>query len=177
MGLLDRLLLTVYTVALTLFSAITVVVALGDQRPFHAFQLALVNPEGRWITGLVSLLVLASSVRLLYSAFARPRMQVVHETDLGDVRIAREAVENLVQRVARQVRGVRDIRARVALGPDGVVAWARVWVSPDVGIPGLARQVQDEVRRAMREVVGVELSELRLHVENISTEGRRTRVE
>lgn len=177
MGLLDRLLLTVYTLALMVFSAITVVVAVGDQAPFNAFHLALLNPQGRWVTGAVSLLVFVSSARLLYSAFAPPRMQVVHETDLGDVRISREAVENLVQRVARQVRGVRDVRARVGLGGDGVVARARIWVSPDVGIPGLARQLQDELRRAMREVVGVELSELTLRVENISTEGRRTRVE
>jgi uncharacterized alkaline shock family protein YloU len=177
MGLLDRLLLTVYTLALMVFSALTVVVTLGDQRALRAFQLALLNPEGRWVAGVVSCLVFVSSVRLLYSAFAPPRMQVVHETELGDVRISREAVEHLVQRVARQVRGVRDVRARVALGGDGVVARARIWVSPDVGIPGLAHQLQDELRRAMREVVGVELSELTLHVENIATEGRRVRVE
>lgn len=177
MGLLDRLLLTVYTLALTVFSAITVVVALGDQRPFHAFQVVLLTATGRWITGGISLLVLASSVRLLYSAFARPRIQVVHETELGDVRISREAVENLVQRVARQIRGVRDVRARVALASDGVEARARIWVSPDVGIPGLAQQMQDEVRRAVREVVGVELTLFEVRVENITTEGRRVRVE
>jgi uncharacterized alkaline shock family protein YloU len=177
MGLLDRLLLTVYTLALTVFSAIAVVVAIGDKRPFDAFRLALLNPQGRWVTGAISLLVLVSSLRLLYSAFAQPRMQVVHETELGDVRISREAVENLVQRVARQVRGVREVRARVGLQGEGVAARARIWVSPDVGIPALAQQLQDELRRAMREVVGVELHELTLRVENISDARTRARLE
>jgi len=177
MGLLDRLLLTVYTLALTFFSALTVIVALGVRWPFNVFRLALLNPEGRWVTGAISLLVLVSSLRLLYSAFAQPRMQLVHETELGEVRISREAVETLVQRVARQIRGVREVRARVGLTGDGVTASARIWVSPDVGIPALAQQLQEELRRAMREVVGVELSALTLKVENIASEGRRLRVE
>jgi uncharacterized alkaline shock family protein YloU len=177
MSLLDRVLLTVYTLALTGFAAVSLVVSAGYSEPFRAFELAFRTPQGRWTTGLVSLLVLVASVRLLYSAFAQPRVQVVHETELGQVRISRDAVEHLVQRVARQVRGVREVRPRVTIGPDGIVARARIWVSPDVNIPGLAGQVQDELRRAVREVVGVELAALDLAVENITAEARRGRLE
>jgi len=176
MGLLDRILLTVYTVALMVFSAVALVVSLGYRRPFAAFRLAL-GGEGRWLTGGVSLLVLVASLRLLYSAFARPRAHVVHETELGEVRISREAVSNLMQRVAKQVRGIRDVRPDVSIRPDGIDARLRIWVSPDVNIPALAGQVQDELRRAVREVVGVELAEITLRVENISTDARRGRVE
>ncbi len=176
MGLLDRILLTVYTVALMAFSAVSLVVALGYRSPFAAFQVAL-RGQARWLTGGVSLLVLVASLRLLYSAFARPRAHVVHETELGEVRVSREAVANLMQRVAKQVRGIRDVRPDVAIGPDGIDARLRLWVSPDVNIPALAAQVQDELRRAVREVVGVELSVLSLRVENIGTDVRRGRLE
>lgn len=176
MGLLDRVLLTVYTVALMVFSAISLVVSLGYRSPFTVFQLAL-HGQARWLTGGVSLLVLVASLRLLYSAFARPRAHVVHETELGEVRVAREAVANLMQRVSKQVRGIRDVRPDVTIGPDGVEARLRLWVSPDVHIPALAAQVQDELRKAVREVVGVELATLTLRVENISADARRGRLE
>lgn len=176
MGLLDRLLLTVYTVALMVFSAISLVVSLGYRSPFLAFQAAL-RGQARWLTGAVSLLVLVASLRLLYSAFRRPRAHVVHETELGEVRVSREAVANLMQRVARQVHGIRDVRPDVGIGAEGIEARLRLWVSPDVNIPALAAQVQDELRRAVREVVGVELFALSLRVENISTDARRGRLD
>ncbi len=177
MGLLDRILLTVYAIALMVFAAISLVVVLGYQEPFRAFQLALITTQGRWVTGAVSLLVLVASVRLLYSAFAQPRAQVVHLTDLGEVRISREAVEHLAQRVARGVNGVREVRPRVEIDGDRIRARIRVWVTADVNIPALAGRLQDELRRAVREVVGVELAALDLAVENIGSDVRRGRLE
>ncbi len=177
MGALDRVLLFVYTVALMVFAAVSLVVSLGLREPFRLFQLAFATASGRWSTGALSLLVLVAASRVMYSAFAQPRAQVVHATDLGEVRIAREAVEHLIQRVARQVRGVRDVRPRVTIGEDGITAHLRISVSPDVGIRPLAGQIQDELRRAVREVVGVELAELDVAVDNITAEVRRSRLE
>ena len=177
MGALDRVLLSVYAVALMAFAAVSLLVSLGYQEPFRLFQLAFATLQGRWVTGAISLLVLVAGVRLISSAFASPRVQVVHVTDLGEVRISREAVEHLIQRVARQVRGVRDVRPQVSIAPESLAARIRIWVSPDVNIPGLAAQLQDELRRAVHEVVGVELTELDVAVENITAEVRRGRVE
>lgn len=177
MGLLDRVLLTVYTLALMVFSAISLVVALGYQKPFQAFHLAFFTTEGRWLTGAISLLVLVASLRLLYSAFAQPRAQIVHLTDLGAVRISHEAVEHLAQRVARGVNGVRDVRPHVAIDGDRIRVRMRIWVTPDVNIPSLAGRLQEELGRAVREVVGVELAALDLGVENIGSEARRGRLD
>ena len=177
MGALDRVLLFVYSVALMAFAAVSLVVSAGVRGPFHLFDLAFSTASGRLATGLVSLLVLVASVRVIYSAFAHPGAQVVHATDLGEVRISREAVEHLIQRVARQVRGVRDVRPRVTIAPEGIAASLRIWVSPDVSIRGIAGQLQEELRRSVREVVGVELSDLDVAVENITAEARRARVE
>lgn len=179
MGILDRVVLTVYTVALLPISLFAVLIALGWGRPFDVVRASLLTVNGRAAVGLIGALLFVSSVRLLYLAFRGRGAggQVVHETDLGDVRISLDAVENLVQRVSRQVKGVRDVRPHVRLVADGVEADVRVWVAPDVCIPDLARQVQEEVRRSVQTVVGVALSALEIRVENITTEGRRGRVE
>jgi uncharacterized alkaline shock family protein YloU len=179
MRLFDRIILTAYTILLTVVSLLTVLVAAGWTRPMDGVRVSLLSTNGRLAVGLVGLLFFVSSVRLLVLAF-RPRdsrQQVVHETELGEVRISLDAVESLVNRVARQVKGVRDVRPRVALNAAGIEAWLRVWVSPDVSIPGVAQELQEEIARSVQSVVGVGVSGLDIRVENITTEVRRGRVE
>ncbi len=178
MSIIDRVVLTVYTVALLPLSLFTVLLAFGWDMPFLAVKRALASPNGRAGIGVLGLLLLVSSVRLLYLAFRRhPGQQVLHETELGDVHISLDAVENLVKRVARQVKGVRDVRPYVRLTAEGIEADLRVWVSPDVCIPDLARELQEEVRRSVQTVVGVGVAGLEIRVENITTQVHRGRVE
>lgn len=179
MGIADRIILTLYTIALTLFSLLAVAVAFGWSRPLDTVLAALQASSGRAAVASVGAIFFLSSVRLLILAFRRrqPGQQVVHETELGEVRISLDAVENLMQRVARQVKGVRDVRPAVRLSPEGVEARLRVWVAPDISIPDVARELQDELRRSVQNVVGVELAALDVHVENVTTEVRRGRVE
>jgi uncharacterized alkaline shock family protein YloU len=178
-GIVDRIILTLYTVALTVLSLLAVAVAFGWSRPLDTVLAALRATNGRAAVATVGAIFFLSSVRLLILAFRRrqPGQQVVHETELGEVRISLDAVENLVRRVARQATGVRDVRPQVRLAPEGVEARLRVWVSPDVSIPGVARELQDALRRSVHEVVGVELAALDVQVENVTTEVRRGRVE
>ena len=179
MAIVDRIILTVYTVALLVVSGLAVLIGLGWARPAGVIRDALVTLNGRLSIGALGLIFFVSSARLLILAFRRrqPGQAVVHETDLGDVRISLDAIENLVQRVARQTKGVRDVRPQVALGSDGLHAAMRVWVSPDVNIPDLARELQEEVDRSVQGVVGVALAGLDIRVENITTETRRGRVD
>jgi uncharacterized alkaline shock family protein YloU len=178
-GIIDRIILTVYTMALLVCSGLAVLIGLGWARPAGAIRVALDTLNGRLSIGAVGLIFFVSSVRLLILAFRRrqPGQSVVHETDLGDVNISLDAIENLVQRVARQMRGVRDVRPQVGLSADGLHASMRVWVSPDVNIPELARDLQEEVGRSVQGVVGVALAGLDIRVENITTETRRGRVD
>ncbi len=179
MGIIDRIILTVYTVALLVLSALAVLIGVGWDKPAGVIRAALDTLNGRLTIGALGLIFLVSSARLLILAFRgrQPGQSVVHETDLGDVRISLDAIENLVQRVARQIKGVRDVRPQVALGADGLHAAMRVWVSPDVNIPDLARDLQEEVGRSVQGVVGVALAGLDIRVENITTETRRGRVD
>ncbi|MBE3590668.1 MAG: alkaline shock response membrane anchor protein AmaP, partial [Firmicutes bacterium] len=112
MGLVDRIILTIYTFALAFFSLAIVLLALGWDEPQSLLAAAVATQSGRVALGLAGLVFFAVSVRLLYFAFNRPNRHraVVHEAELGEVRISLEAVENLVARVARGIKGVRDVR-------------------------------------------------------------------
>lgn len=179
MGIFDRVILTLYTFSLAFVSLGALLLALGWSKPMEAVQELLASGSGRVGLGIVATIFFGVSVRLLWFAFRRPQRYraVVHEGDLGEVRITLEAVENLVQRVARGVPGVRDVKPAVARGERGLEVYLRLWVAPDVNIPRLGEELREEIRRYVQEVVGVEVVHVDLSVENITLESRRARVE
>ena len=179
MGLLDRIMLAVYTVSLGVFALIFLLMSLGWQIPLDFVGTSLRDSQGRLVAGLVSALYLVVSVRLVYYAFRRKYsgQTVVHETALGEIRVSLDAVENLVRRVARQIQGVRDVASHVSLTPAGIRVWAKIVVSPDVSIPAVSNDVQSSIKSYVRNVVGVEVAEISVYVENITAEMRRSRVE
>lgn len=179
MGIPDRILLALYAMVLTAVSLALFVVSLGWTTPLESLLSVLEDPRGRMALGLSSLAFLAVSLRFLYFGFRRkyPSRAIIHETPLGEIRVSLGAVENLVKKVARQIHGVRDVRASVANTPEGVVTDIRAWVSPDVSVPEVSENIQKSVGEYVKNVVGVGVAEVRVLVENITTEARRARVE
>ncbi len=179
MGIPDRILLALYALVLIALFLTVFIVTLGWTAPADRLVLLLENPSGRMAVGIISLVFLAVSIRFLYFGFRRkyPNKAVIHETPLGEVRVSLGAVENLVKKVTRQIHGVRDVRASVSNTPDGITADIRTWVSPDVSVPEVSEDIQKAVREYVKNVVGVGVLEIRILVENITTEVRKARVE
>lgn len=179
MGLFDRIMLTILTLCVAALSAVVILLAAGWLVPLQLFWTSLLDPSGRWITGVLAGLTFIVSVRFIYYGFHRAGADqtLVHESDLGEVRIALGAVENLVRKVARQVKGVRDVRGWVVPGGGRLNVRLRTVISPDVSVPDVSGNIQNAVRDCLKNVVGVEAGEVRVFVENISNEARRGRVE
>ncbi len=116
--------------------------------------------------GMVFFLV---SARLFYLAFRRrPSAAVVHAGSLGEVRISLGAVENLVSRVARGMKGVRDVRVGGEVRQQRLYLSLRLEVGPEVAIPELADALQKEVARQVRQVVGAEVAGVNVQVRDIA---------
>lgn len=176
MGILDQLILTLYTISLAIISFLMVVFSLAPAWvPLEQWLEQADSTGGRVTIGLIGLAFLAASVRLIVFAFTRKGrgQAVVHETAMGDIRISMDAVENLVRKVARGVKGVRDVKAVVELGPNGLVTSLTGVIGPEVSIPEVSEEIQNAVKSYVRRVVGVDVAEVRIRVENISTDGRR----
>ena len=99
------------------------------------------------------------------------------ETDLGEVNIALSAIETLVTKVARGIKGVRDVRSTVYSRDGGIGVRVRGVVSPEVNVPETARAIQQAVTDYTKNVVGVDVTEVKVLVQNITNETRARRVE
>lgn len=181
MGIIDSIILTVYTLALMVVSFLMVVGAIAPDSvsPHLWIEQALDTARGRMVVGIIGTAFFAVSIRLIFLAFRRQGggQPVVHETTLGEVRISLSAVENLVRKVARSAKGVREIKAVIRHDKDGIHVLLRGTVSPEVSIPEVSEEIQSSVRQYIKRVVGVELAAIRLEVENIANETRRGRLD
>jgi uncharacterized alkaline shock family protein YloU len=180
MGIFDRVTLALFTLVMAVISFLFVVMAAaGWQDPLQWVQDHLYSLNGRWVIGILAGLSLVVSLRFLYFGFRRdkPNQTLIRETDLGEVRISLAAVETLVTKVARGLKGVRDIKATVFGTEGGVGVRIRGVVSPEVNVPDTARLIQQAVTDYTKNVVGVDVTEVKVLVQNITNETRSRRVE
>lgn len=158
-----------------------VVTAIAEDwvQPHRWLADALSSTRGRWTVGLIGAVFFAASVQLIVVAFARRGggQPVIHESSLGEVHISLDAVESLVKKVARSVKGVREIKAVITHSKEGLSAQLRGTISPEVSIPEVSEEIQTSVRQYVKRVVGVEMSEIRIEVENIAADGHRRRLD
>lgn len=176
MGILDQIILALYTISLAVISLITFSVsAFRWHNPLYYAQTILARDPARWVVAVVAAMFFMSSFRLLVFAF-RSRSSgaaLIHDSAMGEVRISLKAVENLVARAGRQVDGVRDLTARVESGKEGVQVHLNGSVFPEANIPELADRLQNLVKRHVRSVVGVEVESVRIHISDIGDDRRR----
>jgi len=177
LGIIDRVVLSIYTLALAIISGLMILVAVAPTwvKPHLWIEEALATARGQVLVGLIGTAFFAVSVLLIVFAFTRRGggQPVIHESQLGDVRISLDAVESLVKKVARNIKGVREIKAEVTHDKEGLRAQLTATISPEVSIPEVSAEIQTAVRQYVKRVVGVDMAEIRLEVENIATDGRR----
>ncbi|MFZ5824038.1 MAG: alkaline shock response membrane anchor protein AmaP [Bacillota bacterium] len=181
MGIIDRIVLSIYTFSLAVISGLMILVAIAPDvlRPHLWVEQALVSPRGQLLIGLVGTAFFAVSVRLIVFAFTRRGggQPVIYESPIGEVRVSLDAVESLVKKTARSIKGVRDMKAVISHGKDGLHADLRGTVSPDISIPEVTEEIQSSVRQYVKRVVGVEMAEIKIEIENIAADGRGRRLE
>jgi len=119
---------------------------------------------------------LLAGVRLFWHGlFPEKKHAVVQDGSLGKVRIALSAIESLVEKVALDQKGIKEAKAGVAAVPRGIGIRVRVSVTPDVSVPEISGAIQNLIRERVLEVTGIEVNEVRVSVENITSQ--RLRVE
>lgn len=97
---------------------------------------------------------------------------IIHETELGEVRIASPAVEALALRAVRKIRGVKEAEIRVLTENNSLSFQVGIVSSPDLNIPQLIYEIRDELRRYIQETIGIPVSNTEVTVTRISSEPR-----
>jgi uncharacterized alkaline shock family protein YloU len=92
---------------------------------------------------------------------------VTQELKLGRVITTVQALESVVHKAVRQVRGVREVKPVIRIDTAGLVIILNLVLVPEVKISEIAEQIQENVKNQINQTVGIEVLEVRIRVENI----------
>ena len=171
MGIIDRIILSIYTLLLAFLSIGVILLSL------RLISLELVwtgisHISGQWEAGLVGAVFLLISIRLLLAGMRSRKAKdtIVHHNEMGDVHISLDAIKNLVEKTSRHTRGVRGVKVRVSNHSKGLKVALKAVVSPEVHVPSVSAELQQRIHEYIKNTVGVELADVEIIVENISND-------
>lgn len=172
MGILDRIILTIYTFLLTFLSLGVVLFGLR-LIPSELIRTSLDLIEGRWEASLVGAVFFLVSIRLLLAGTRSKNLQVktlVIHNSRGDVHIALDAIENLVAKAARHAKGVRGVKVKALHRPEGLNVSVKAVISPDTHVPEVTAEMQQLIQESVNNTIGIDLTNIHIVVENITNE-------
>lgn len=180
----DRLLLFVYSLAVAV-GAIALLLTASALMPLERTSQFLRNvyydvPTAYTVI-ILSVALFLISIRFFYLTFRRGRGNVPsidQRTDLGDIRISIETVENLSLKAASRIRGIKELKSRVQVSDAGLEIVIRTVVDGESAIPDLSEGVQRSVKDHVEAVTGIPVSNVSVFVANVaSSQTFKSRVE
>lgn len=171
MGIIDRIILSIYTLLLAFISMGVILLSLR-LISLDLIWTGISHISGQWEAGLIGAVFLLMSIRLLLAGLRSSLVKdsIVHHNDMGDIHISYDAIKNLVEKTARHTRGVRDVKVIVNRDGQGLKVSLKVVVSPEVNVPSISAELQQRIHEYIKNTVGVELTDVEVFVENISND-------
>lgn len=183
MGILDRFILLIYSLSILVISLVVLGVFAQLISPAYLWEnfVALAGGSAAiasaaagfagFIFVLLSLYLLKVSVRFSAKEKKLQEAVVVHGS-IGDVQITVEAIKNLVDKKARSVKGVREVKVKVEVKTNADKENVNIRTTLIVGQENNITEVSDQVRQAIKEslsnVVGLEMFNVDIVVDDIS---------
>jgi hypothetical protein len=143
-----------------------------------ASSLGLVDISGylfgrELLTGAIGavMLIIGLVVVLIAVQNVRPEQTISIQSSEGELRIAFSAIEELLKKVSRGIRGVRELSPKVVGTKRGLEVRNRASIEAGVSIPEITTKIQELFRSQIREVLGIEeVGAIRTYVHKIITE-------
>lgn len=126
---------------------------------------------------IASLLLFFLALRFLYliAIPSQPRQQsgFVHDSELGQIKVSLEALEQVAQQVVTSQRGVRQARIRLQMAGGGVAFQLRVATTGTQNLVELAQTLQQAVKEQVERVTSVRVSEVVVLYSDVGNERHR----
>lgn len=171
----QRLVLFLYNLFVLALAGVSLAAALNRPEPLSYIQWALASTESRLIIGIAALLLIAATLAVFASMFKKePRLEqvVVKQGLQGEIAITVPAIKVLIMKAIKQIEGVRDIRPSVAQSVEGLVISLHMAINPELSVPELSQQIQSTVKQYLQDIGGLQVSEIRLLVDDIPAAGK-----
>lgn len=169
----DKLLLFLYSIAIGVISIIMISMGFGwISRELAQDLLAdFYRLDAVPITvGAVGIVLFLMSLRFFILSLSRgssSTQSIDQRTEIGDIRISIETIENLSLKAASKQRGVKDLRARVRASDAGLEIVLRTVIDGEHAIPALTEDIQRAVKSHIEEITGIPVMNVAVFIANV----------
>lgn len=173
MNIFSRILLAVYAIFLTVISAITMLVVVKPDLLESIYGYissdVLQSRAAAIIMFTIALILFILSLTFLLSGFrgSKDKKAVSKHTNIGEIKITLNTIENIALTTSRRLSGVRDSKAYVNKVDDNVEIIISAVVLPDINIPALSQEMQSRVKKSVEECSGIGVNNVKVMIENI----------
>jgi uncharacterized alkaline shock family protein YloU len=166
-----KVIVSFYSLAFLALGGIIFAMAIGWTPAIDYLNTSLSEQNGRIVFGIIGCAIILVAMVLFFSGLKGQAVASEHgvtqELKLGRVVTTTNAIESVVRRAVRQVRGVREVRPLISVTPMGLSLTLNIILSPDIKVPEVSPQIQENVKQQLFDIVGVDVLEIKIRVENI----------
>lgn len=140
--------------------------------PMQKLQTSLELAYGNLQYVVIAAVLLVLAAIMLYFSLRRGECveTLMQQSPHGEVRICFKAIENLILRAAREVKGIRETKTRIVHNASGLVIFLRAVTYPDQNIPQVTTELQVAVKDYVESSTGSGVAEVKVMIENVVTE-------
>ena len=177
-----RVLLTIYAFCLTLASLLVILIAFKPDifswLSYYISDVVLQSPGTKLAMLLTAFIFFILSLTFLFSGVKsdKDKKAVSKHTNIGEIKISLNSVENIALNASRRLNGVKDTKAYIYKRDGNVSIVIKAVVLADINIPVISEDIQVKVKKSVEESTGIKVDEVKVVVENIYT-GYKSRVE
>lgn len=178
MKALDRIVFFLAAIGLLFFSCLLILFAL-NLMPWSAVTNAVGIfyglVAGREELGVIGLLLFLAGVRLGQLSLGQKDKKgiVVQETSLGKVKVSLTAVENLVRKLLNPLSEIREVKPSIRGARGKTSITLRIAIIPETNLPQLTERIQTLVKEEVWDILGIEISEVKVLVDNMAAQTGR----
>ena len=179
MKIVDRLILTLYSLVIALISLVLIII------PFNMFHIFNVNEgisliesmKGNYFYSLIGLIFFIVSIRFLLSGIIGTKDTLkesflVMKNEYGEVIIYSNTIVGLVQNIVDGFSGIKNINTSVNLFDGQIEVLMEADVLPEINIPEKTKELQQKVKEYLEDTTGAKVGEIKVEINNVSTPSR-----
>ncbi|WP_164984937.1 alkaline shock response membrane anchor protein AmaP [Ammoniphilus sp. CFH 90114] len=184
MNLFDRLILSLYSLALTILSVMVIAASL-HLIPYELVQsniLAVYEADNMRYAYLgVAVIFFLISLKFLLQGFRRVKDRshteaIAQRTDWGHVSISVSTIESVALKAARRVRGVREVKSVIKSDETGTSILMKVSIDGDTPVPSIVEEVQKGVKEQVEAIIGIEIKQVDVKITEVAQQSSTTRL-
>ena len=163
MGIADRIILTLYTILMTVASVLTLLCSLGvfSDTGMVAF---ISHIPGNWVYAVGGVIMLLVSVRLLITGLG---LTDVSSLKLSDSDKGKGALEDYIAVLSQEIYGIHHVKVIVKLEDQCIDVRINASIEPGINIPETSGEIKTNVRETIKKVTGIEVKEIELFFKQI----------